>query len=347
MALTVSDAFRSFLDNTVNIQKEDSDRAKRSRDFLIEQIKSLSYNNKFIKLAPEYNCFFGSFSRKTKICVIDDIDLMIGLNGGNLVIEGNKWDDMKLKVKDTSDKSLTELSQKFSGYWMQDIYYLDSNKVKRKLINALSDIDQYEKAEIHSRGEAVTLKLKSYTWNFDIVPAFYCSNYGNSYYLIPNGYGNWKKTNPKIEQDRISRLNQDNNGLVLETVRLVKYWNRHAQMPNITSYVLETMVLDYFEKGNFYNQMFYTNRNTVYTHFSNVLDYISSHIYYSVNDPKGIQGNINQLTTEQRNKIAERAHTDHAKSINALMYEARNNDHRGAIVFWREIFGTEFPSYGY
>lgn len=41
MSTTVRSAFNSFLNNTVNIQKNDSDKAKSSRDFLIEQISNL------------------------------------------------------------------------------------------------------------------------------------------------------------------------------------------------------------------------------------------------------------------------------------------------------------------
>ncbi|MBE5738742.1 MAG: nucleotidyltransferase [Clostridiales bacterium] len=349
MALTVSSAFNSFLNNTVNIQKGDSDKAKRSRDFLIEQISNLSSEGQFLKLAPQYNCFFGSFSRKTKICVIDDIDFLLGLNGGNLQVQGSEWDNITLKVKDNSDSTLVGLSDKFVERWTNTtIYQLNSTKVKNSLINALNQIDQYEKAEIHSRGEAVTLKLKSHPWNFDIVPAFYCSGdaFSKPYYLIPNGKGKWKKTNPKVEQERISKLNQDYNGMVLETVRLVKYWNRYKQMPNISSYVLETMVLDYFDKGWFNNQ-FYRNADNVYMHFSKVLEYISNNVYNPINDPKGIQGNINNLFYDQKTKIAEKARGDYANSVNAIACEMRHNDHHDAITKWREIFGMEFPNYGY
>ena len=201
-------------------------------------------------------------------------------------------------------------SDKFTQYWGTPIYHLNSNKVKNKLVSALQNISQYEKSEIHARGEAVTLKLKAYSWNFDIAPAFYCSGNGSPYYLIPNGYGKWKKTNPKIEQERVSRLNLQFNNQVLSTIRLVKYWNRRGQMPNITSYVLETMVLDYFTQANHsvYNNGTYYDYPDM--HFRDSLHYISNHIMYTVQDSKGIQGDINTLTYEQKSKIQTRANND-------------------------------------
>lgn len=51
--------------------------------------------------------------------------------------------------------------------------YLNSTKVINRLVSKLSDLNDYDKAELHKNHEAATLKMKSYTWNFDIVPCFY------------------------------------------------------------------------------------------------------------------------------------------------------------------------------
>lgn len=349
MATNVNSAFSEFLNNTVNITKSDSDNAKRSRDYLINQINNISNNGDFFKIASEYNCYFGSFSRKTKICKLDDVDIIIGLNGSELLIEGTEWNNITLKLKDNCTKQmLLNLSDKFSGYWQADNYQLNSNKVKNKLVSELSNISQYEKAEIHARGEAVTLKLKSYTWNFDIVPAFYCDGgqYNDSYFLIPNGYGKWKKTNPKIEQKRISDANVKFNDTVLKTVRLVKYWNRRGKMPNITSYVLETMVLDYFDNASHYiTKDDGTTVDYPDAHFRDALYYISNHIYGTVNDSKGIQGNINDLSYDEKYKICQRARSDYEKAKNAVYAEVSEKDNKKSINIWRDIFGEDFPKY--
>lgn len=59
-----------------------------------------------------------------------------------------------------------------------------------RFISKLADLNDYSKAEMHKNQEAATLKMKSYTWNFDIVPCFYAKE---NFYLIPDGSGNWKK----------------------------------------------------------------------------------------------------------------------------------------------------------
>ena len=349
MAISVNVAFSDFLNNTINIHKTVSDNAKSSRNFLYSQINSLSNNDDFLTTAPQYNINFGSFARKTKIKPLNDIDIMIGLNGGSLEIEGTEWNNITLKVKNNcTDSLILNASDKFTQYWSSPIFYLNSNKVKNKLVSALQSIPQYEKAEIHARGEAVTLKLKSYSWNFDIVPAFYYSgdSYTKPYYLIPNGYGKWKKTNPKIEQERVSSLNQKFNNVVLSTIRLIKYWNTRGKMPNITSYVLETIVLDYFEQANHNNTVDGKTYDFPDMHFRNVLNYISNHIMSVVHDPKGFQSNINTLTYEQKSKIQARANTDYIKACNAVAAELQEKDNQKSMKIWKEIFGDEFPQYG-
>ena len=346
MANSVNSSFNQFLNDTVNVSKAQSDNAKCSRDYLTGQIKTLSDNEDFLKVATQYNINFGSFARKTKIKPLDDIDIIVGLNGGDLQIEGNQWDNITLKVKsECKDNIILNASDKFSQYWTADTYNLNSNKVKNKLVSALQKISQYEKADIHARGEAVTLKLKCYPWNFDIVPAFYTGG-DNPYYLIPNGYGKWKKTNPIIEQNRVSRLNQKFNNVVLSTIRLIKYWNRRGQMPNITSYVLETIVLDYFDQAshNIVNDGKYYDYADI--HFRDAIYYISNHIMDAVQDTKGFQGNINNLTYEQKYKIQIRANTDYSKAYNAVNAETQDKDNKKSINIWQNIFGEDFPQYG-
>lgn len=350
MATSVNTAFNQFLNDTVNVPKSQSDAAKSSRTYLIGQIDAASSAERFLKRASSYDISFGSFARKTKIRPLDDIDFLIGLNGGDLVIHGSFWNDIQLKLKpESTDSVLRGLCDENTQYWSSSDYKLNSQRVKNKLVSALQYVPQYENSEIHARGEAVTLKLKSYPWTFDIVPAFFCSatQYGKAYYLIPNGSGNWKKTNPKLEQERVSRLNTKFNNIVLNTIRLVKYWNRRGQMPNISSYILETMVLDYFEQASHYG----TNSDGKYvdycdTHFRDALIYIANNIFGSVYDPKGIQGNINNLTHEQKMKIHTRANNDYKKACNAVSAEVTENDIKKSINQWRDIFGGDFPTYG-
>ena len=75
-----------------------------------------------------------------------------------------------------------------------------------------------------------------------------------------------------------------------------------------------------------------------------ILHYIKNQIFDHVNDPKGIQGNINQLSAEEQDKISNRADRDYKKSLEARELEDKYL-YKLSIEKWGEIFGSNFPTY--
>jgi hypothetical protein len=223
------------------------------------------------------------------------------------------------------------------------IFWVKSQNVVmnlNKFINELKNLSDYKKAETHKNGAAATLQLKSYEWNFDIVPCFLTTEEpdGRNYYLIPDGKGNWQKTDPRKDRDKVTTLNQKHNGLMLETIRLVKYWNRRPTMPLISSYVLECLLLQYFDSAD-------SVSDYIDLRFRDILFYIKDNIWYSINDLKEIQGDLNTLTYDEKLKISEKAESDYEKAKEAISAEIDEKDHKKAINKWAEIFGSEFPEY--
>lgn len=326
MALTVNIAFSEFMKYYVNLDPNKTAKARKSRDNLRDNIHALGHNDSFFDLSSHYDMYFGSFSRKTKIRELDDIDIMIALDGTNTQYSMSSWDDIKLYLKNNPCQ--------FDNY-RDEHGYINSNKIKNKFISELKKLSNYYKAEFHARGEAVTLDLLSYDWKFDIVPCFKCTD---DKYIIPNGKGHWKATNPRIEQERVTKINQKHNGKVLDTIRLIKYWNRRGKMPTMVSYVLETMVLDYFDTVS-------ATSDWIEQRFYEVLCYIKNNIWNSINDAKGVEGNINTLNYYEKNSIQIRASNDCKKANDAINAEIYNKDQHKAINIWRDIFGSDFPKY--
>ncbi|MCI5056508.1 MAG: hypothetical protein MRY83_10395 [Flavobacteriales bacterium] len=330
MATTVNGAFSKFLTNTVNLDKDQTTKARGSRDWMLGQLKLFQNDDEFPKSYSEKDIHFGSFARRTKIRSLDDIDLMICLSGqGGTYLEHSD----RIEITVNPDSNL-------KNYCNDNSNILNSRKVINKFLSSLKDIPQYSNAEIKRNLEAATLSLKSYDWVFDIVPCFFTSPTatGKTYYLIPDGYGNWKMTDPRIDRERTSSINKTHDGNVLNVIRIIKYWNKRATMPSMSSYLLETMILDY-----------YSNRADKASQFvdveiPNVLGYLQTYVYHQVSDPKGIQGNINHLSWEEQQKISNRAKQDKEKAIEARKYESDGN-HESSIRKWKEIFGDQFPNY--
>ncbi|WP_132941884.1 hypothetical protein [Vibrio crassostreae] len=330
MAMTVNGAFNHFMLNYVNLDYSQVTTARSSRNWLVEQLNGFpeKYDD-FPSLYTSKHMGFGSFARSTKKRELDDIDHLICMNADGVTYS---------TIGDTVYMRVPDNAQIFKGLIQTDGTYLSSIKVVNRFVKYLQNIPQYSSAAIKRNHEAATLKLTSYTWNFDIVPCFLTADdmFGNSYYLIPDGQGNWKKTDPRKDKERTTRVNTARDGNVLKVIRAIKYWSKFKQMPNMGSYLIENMILDYYET--------HSATSWVDLEVRDVLFYISNAVYNQVQDPKGIQGNINCLTYEERSAISAKALGDSQKAQDA--YNNENTNVAYAISKWREIFGSNFPTYG-
>lgn len=332
MTKTVIDAFNKFMTDTVNLDPDRTKKARGSREWLVGQIEAFPTDDpKFPNIYSEKNIYFGSFSRRTKKRPLDDIDLMTCLRA-----DGCTYSELTAKIEITVPDTAT----RFKEYLNEGTTILNSRKLINAFVTKLADIPQYKKAEIKRNLEAVTLNLESYDWVFDIVPCFFTTEdaYKRTYYIIPDGKGNWKKTDPRLDSERLSKLNAAHEGNLLNVIRAVKYWNNRPTMPTMGSYLLENMILDY-----------YSEKTTVASKFVDIelVDVflaINRRIYNSVNDPKNIQGNLNDLSSEDKKKISDRAYQDYSKAFDARQLENEKN-FKDSINKWIEIFGDKFPKY--
>lgn len=330
MSRTANGAFSDFLFNNVNLDKDKTTKARSSRGWLLGQIGLFQNDDTFPKSYSEKDIHYGSFARRTKIRPLDDIDLMICLHG-----QGGRYNEFNGKIEITASEQ-SNLKIFCNDY----TWVLNSRKIIDKFVVKLSDVPQYSNAQIKRNLEAATLNLKSYDWVFDIVPCFITSPdlYGKTFYLIPDGKGNWKKTDPRIDKERAETINQNHNGHLLNVIRIIKYWNKRPTMPSMSSYLLETIIFNYYESR------FEKASEYVDIEIPKVLEHLETAIFYQVTDHKGIQGDINSLSLDERTKISNRAKGDKLKANEALGFES-NNDHEKSINKWREIFGNEFPKY--
>lgn len=266
MATTVNNAFAEFMKEKVNLDQEKTKIARSSRDNLIDNIKGFSGDSDFFVVYTDKILRFGSFERGTKIRPIDDIDLMLCLSGEGTRTYIQSGEVFYINGSDADSKN---------GLMTDNTNYLNSTKVINRFISKLSDLQDYSKAEMHKNHEAATLQLKSYTWNFDIVPCFYTDT---GFYLIPDGSGNWKKTDPRIDNERITDINQKHNGKLLELIRLAKYWNNRKVTIRIGSYLLECMILQKYENKEASENWW------IDLEFRDLLNYLSSAILSDVDD---------------------------------------------------------------
>jgi len=332
MPTTVNTAFADFRRDTVDLDAGETATARASRDWLVDQIAGFPEADKTFPLPyEEMHTFYGSFHRRTKIRPLDDVDLISCLHAHGCTYLGDQTD-----VRITVPETATRLSQYLHDYTRE----LNSRKIINCFVRSLSAVPQYKRADIGRDGEAAVVSLNSYPWSFDVVPAFRTSAEadGRSYYLIPDGQGHWKKTEPKIDQDRVTRINQARNGYVLPALRLMKYWNKRQTKPIAASYFFESMMLSYFEST-------VTTSQYVDLEIGPALRFLAKAVLNDVQDPKGIQGNINHFGILDRYAVSIRADRDADVAERARAAETAD-DHKTSMRLWRDIFGPEFPTYG-
>ena len=333
MVYTVWGAFDRFRKDTVDLPPDITKKARTSRDYLFNQINTLANNNAdFPKLKGGYRSF-GSFARKTKIQPLDDVDVLILLDGGNTEEQSSYIEPYTyyLKAKD----ALAPLY-----LFTDDDNYVNSTKILNKIKSHLSSISNYQKAEIKKTMQAITLNLKSYDWVFDIVPAVPVYNYSGSiaYYLIPDGKGKWIRTDPRVDSDNVTKINSKHNGKFLPTLRLLKYWNRRTHKPRLQSYYFETLAIKVFQYASSINDF----PTAIKYFFDNCPIYINQ----ICADPKGLGGALDLYVSQDTKDKVIAAMSDASTSAGyALMYEADSNGDK-AIYWWGRVFGSEFPSYG-
>lgn len=332
MATTVISAFNEFLKETVNLDPDDTKAARQDRDNLRARIQGLQTSvDYFPALYIEADINYGSFSRRTKKRPLDDVDMFFCLMAQGATY--NDYDPNNITL--TIENKNSNLYQ----YTKDDNETISSIKILNKFKKSLESIYQYRSAEVNRRQEVILLNLINKDWSFDIAPCFRTvEQYGTNFYLIPNGTGDWKKADPRIDKDRTAAINQQNGGNVLNVIRIVKYWNSRATMHTMGSYLLENIILDYYKYRTDCSSFVDLSLASIFSH-------ISSAVYQVISDPKGFQGDLNTLTYEQRISIGARANQDYLKALEARRLED-HKDEKSSINKWREIFGLEFPAYG-
>lgn len=336
MPFTVWSAFNDFRQNMVDLPTDTTDKARVSRDYLFDQITRLAYNNTdFPRLYNGNRSFvpFGSFARKTKVRPLDDIDVLVLMNGyGTYEYQLTIGSSCRLGISEPSSHLLQ---------FVDETGYVNSTRVINRIKLHLFSISNYQKADLKKNMQAVVLNLKSYPWVFDIVPAVPMGNNGViNYYLIPDGYGNWIRTDPRLDARNITAVNSKHNGKFLGLMRLLKYWNNRAYYkPRLGSYYFETLVIKVF--SSLWAEI---------TDYPNAIRYFfeqcPTYLMTSCPDPKNLGGNLDaNVTRDVKIKIRDFMIQQLQVADFALYYE-KYSRHREAIAEWRKIFGSDFPIYG-
>jgi len=331
-SVTAARAFDTFRQNLVDLNRDKAKKARQSRVYLQEQLVKIA------KDFPEFPCLtgdfmpFGSFARKTKIRPLDDVDMLVILNGQDAQVWKSSWDEYTFLVRVTGDLSPLRPYTDENGW-------VNSTKILNQFKNGLKKVPNYQKSEIKRTGVAVVLNLRSYEWSFDVVPALPVGDGSVStfYYLIPNGGGNWMRTDPRIDRKLVTEANLNQNGYLLPLIRLIKYWNANSHAaPKLSSYYLETLLINAFRYGC--PEISTSIRWSV----PEALRQLSSGVLNGCPDPKSLGPNLDADMDWQTKQKVYNAARERAQFAEYALYYEQQGDHQEAIKWWSYVF----PNFG-
>jgi len=329
MPKTVKAAFDVFRADVVDLEPGQVATARSSRDYLLDQLKALASSGTSFPPYTGGREFFGSFARKTKIRPLDDIDLMAMLNGSGLTATQGV-SAMRLQVTG----STAPLAP-----WA-DSGYINSRRVLNATKSGLVGLSSYSKADLHTNLQAVTLQLTSYTWNFDIVASVRVGdgNDGTAYFLIPNGQGEWMKSDPRKAQDRVTAINQAHNNEFLPAMRLLKWWKRKKGFGSIGSFAFEVFASQVFGAMSAHG--------AVHLAFGCFFSKAPNYVFSQWTDPAGFSGDLG-ASIPSDTKLRLHQELQSATSVaNQAYQEELAGKQEDAIKRWRAYLGNDFPAYG-
>ena len=330
MPRTVQAAFDIFRANTVDLDPDQTKTARKSRDHLLAQVHGLSGSeSEFPKFTGQRE-LFGSFARNTKIRPLDDIDLMPILDASGLALS---WNGSTARIQVAQPNAPL-------APWADDAGFVNSRRVLNAVKSGLSGLAAYSNADLHRNQQAVTLKLSSYTWNFDLVPSLQVSNSGSGstdYFLIPDGQGEWMRSDPRKAQEVATALNQAHDGQFIPSVRLLKFWKQKKGFGGISSFAFETFAANVFQGMSLHPN--------IHLAFGCFFDKAPNHVFTRWEDPAGFSGDLGAgVPVETKTLLHEKLQAA-AVVANAAYRDELNEDHEAAIAKWRDHLGQDFPTY--
>ena len=321
-------AFARFQRDFVDLDPDEVKTARASRDFLIEQVNTLRQNKPGFPPYTGATLAYGSFARGTKIRPIDDVDTLFFLNGRNTT--ENLRDDGR-----TAWLHINHPDAPLNPY-RDDHGFVNSTKVLNATRDALSDVKHYRKADVKKNMEAVTLALASHNWVFDIVPAVPVDDGkgGTAHFLVPDGRGEWKRTDPRADAQRLAATNTAHLNAFTPLCRLLKYWNARNSKPQLPSYYFETLVHKIFLR-----EPITTTATAVQTFFTAAPIVLGTRCP----DPNGFGPDLDaEVDAETKRKVSAAMAEGAGYVQTALIYPYLIGPEQIATWVWRKIFGPDF-----
>ena len=333
MSTTVTVAFNRFMQDTVDLPAAVTRSARSRRDYLSDSLTRLA------KADPDFTFLkgdfvpYGSFTRRTKIQPLDDIDLLVVVSDRGIREAVTRNVPIVHRVKIENAKAPLARFASEEGY-------VNSILVLNRVKTALGKLHHYKRAAVKRNYQAVSLSLTSHDWTFDLVPAVPVKTPQGKvkYFLIPDGSGQWMRTDPRKDADLVTKTNARQNQKLLPVIRMLKVWNRRTSKPRLASFLFEVYVLRSFSTV----PAMESAPQAVAQFFRECPTLLNG----PCPSPAGLGTDLDaDLSADKRGRVIAAMHVVAKISQEALRHEQKGEQAQ-AIACWRKVFGERFPAHG-
>lgn len=236
----IDDKLQKLLDSEINLSQSQVSQGSTSHNFIRGLLANRSQKDSKFPWLLDGDFLSGSYARGTKLYPLDDIDIMIVMDGQGLFPTDKGVQLTTHFVLGNAENKHSPIHQHIVGGG-----HLDSRVILELFRSAL--LETYPDSKVSRNGQAINVHLSSYGLGLDVVPCFHIKSNNEAVardmYYIPRGSNDpaWLKTNPKIDEEISTFLHEKHNKKLKSVIKLLKYWNREKNADRIRSYHLESI----------------------------------------------------------------------------------------------------------
>gem|GEM_PF-6139677 len=325
----VEGAFQRFSEQSVDLGEPATRSGRVMALEVIDTIEALAdLSQACPKLIPNASFIAGSLGRRTLEQPLDDIDVYLVMSapdvhasvGGTILPLSAHCSTGQTPL--TADPRL-KVGNHISG-----------DAVVHRLAEHLAA--WYPCEETGKGSKERTCFIKRGSINVDLTPVVWYSDvHGRiDQYWMPAGGGkiDWKPTNPKEDQRRLTEANQYHDGELLKVARMMKWWNRRHNMDRIKGIHLETMIIKLLEGMTLDGWA-----NTIHYLF----DKLRQEIGLSCPDPTGLGDRLDSTLNDVDRCLSEILLGMSFANVTAAQGAASRNDMDTCLQEWQAVFDLE------
>ena len=188
----------------------------------------------------------------------------------------------------------------------------------------------YKGTTIRIQARSVGIRFQDFS--FDVVPATPHANFPEGGYVIPDGKGEWMRSNPKKHREFTGKRDQELGSMGIPLVKMFKCWKRAHDL-KIKSFHLEVLVLNL---ANGKPDSYVEGARRIFCALPNQLG-------VPCWDPAKISRLDEYLDTSERARLQVAADAA-AKMLKEAIKLDGEKKYPEALALCRQVFGTPFPA---